>query len=76
CTNLGEALRSIGEGAVLFRTKGVAGTGNIVEAVRQLRKVNKDINYIKNDDKSELMAIAKNLQAPNDLVTYVHKNGR
>ena len=76
CTNLGEALRRIGEGAALIRTKGEAGTGNIVEAVRQLRQVNKDINYIKNADKSELMAIAKNMQAPYDLVKYVYKNGK
>ncbi|MFV9931684.1 MAG: pyridoxal 5'-phosphate synthase lyase subunit PdxS [Francisella endosymbiont of Hyalomma asiaticum] len=76
CTNLGEALRRIGEGAALIRTKGEAGTGNIVEAVRQLRQVNKDINYIKNIDKSELMAIAKNMQAPYDLVKYVYKNGK
>ncbi|MEY8767246.1 pyridoxal 5'-phosphate synthase lyase subunit PdxS [Francisella philomiragia] len=76
CTNLGEALRRIGEGAALIRTKGEAGTGNIVEAVRQLRQVNKDINYIKGADQSELMAIAKNMQAPYDLVKYVHKNGK
>ncbi|ALB01513.1 pyridoxal biosynthesis protein [Francisella persica ATCC VR-331] len=76
CANLGEALRRIGEGAALIRTKGEAGTGNIVEAVRQLRQVNKDINYIKNADKLELMAIAKNMQAPYDLVKYVHKNGK
>lgn len=76
CTNLGEALRRVGEGAALIRTKGEAGTGNIVEAVRQLRQVNKDINYIKGADQSELMAIAKNMQAPYDLVKYVHKNGK
>ena len=76
CTNLGEALRRIGEGAALIRTKGEAGTGNIVEAVGQLRQVNKDINYIKNADKSELMAIAKNMRAPHDLIKYVHKNGK
>lgn len=76
CTNLGEALRRIGEGAALIRTKGEAGTGNIVEAVRQLRQINKDINYIKGADQSELMAIAKNMQAPCDLVKYVHKNGK
>ncbi|MEY8716793.1 pyridoxal 5'-phosphate synthase lyase subunit PdxS [Francisella philomiragia] len=76
CTNLGEALRRIGEGAALIRTKGEAGTGNIVEAVRQLRQVNKDINYIKDAHQSELMAIAKNMQAPYDLVKYVHKNGK
>ncbi len=76
CTNLGEALRRIGEGAALIRTKGEAGTGNIVEAVRQLRQVNKDINYIKGADQSELMAISKNMQAPYDLVKYVNKNGK
>ncbi|WP_395167539.1 pyridoxal 5'-phosphate synthase lyase subunit PdxS [Francisella salimarina] len=76
CTNLGEALRRIGEGAALIRTKGEAGTGNIVEAVRQLRQVNKDISYIKGADQSELMAIAKNMQAPYDLVKYVHKKGK
>ncbi|QEO56557.1 pyridoxal 5'-phosphate synthase lyase subunit PdxS [Francisella marina] len=76
CTNLGEALRRIGEGAALIRTKGEAGTGNIVEAVRQLRQVNKDISYIKGADQSELMAIAKNMQAPYDLVKYVHENGK
>ncbi|AFJ43606.1 pyridoxal 5'-phosphate synthase lyase subunit PdxS [Francisella orientalis] len=76
CTNLGEALRRIGEGAALIRTKGEAGTGNIVEAVRQLRQVNKDINYIKGADQSELMAIAKNMQAPYDLVKYIYKNGK
>lgn len=76
CTNLGEALRRVGEGAALIRTKGEAGTGNIVEAVRQLRQVNKDINYIKGADQSELMAIAKNMQASYDLVKYVHKNGK
>lgn len=64
CTNLGEALRRIGEGAALIRTKGEAGTGNIVEAVRQLRQVNKDINYIKGADQSELMAIAKICKPP------------
>ena len=76
CRNLGEALRRIGEGAALIRTKGEAGTGNIVEAVRQLRAVNKEIRAIQGLGKSELMAVAKNLQAPYDLVEYVHKHGK
>lgn len=76
CRNLGEALRRIGEGAALIRTKGEAGTGNIVEAVRQLRTVNKEIRAIQSLEKSELMAAAKNLQAPYDLVEYVHEHGK
>jgi pyridoxal 5'-phosphate synthase pdxS subunit len=76
CTNLGEALRRIGEGAALIRTKGEAGTGNIVEAVRQLRQVNKEIREIQTADESELMAIAKNHQAPYELVKYVHEHGK
>ncbi len=76
CRNLGEALRRIGEGAALIRTKGEAGTGNIVEAVRQLRTVNKEIRALQTLEKSELMAAAKNLQAPYDLVEYVHEHGK
>lgn len=76
CRNLGEALRRIGEGAALIRTKGEAGTGNIVEAVRQLRTVNKEIRTLQKLEKSELMAAAKNLQAPYDLVEYVHEHGK
>ena len=76
CRNLGEALRRIGEGAALIRTKGEAGTGNIVEAVRQLRTVNKEIRALQRLEKSELMAAAKNLQAPYDLVEYVHEHGK
>lgn len=76
CRNLGEALRRIGEGAALIRTKGEAGTGNIVEAVRQLRMVNKEIRTIQGLGKSELMAAAKNLQAPYDIIEYVHKHGK
>ncbi|BCD90869.1 pyridoxal 5'-phosphate synthase subunit PdxS [Francisella halioticida] len=75
CTNLGEALRRIGEGAALIRTKGEAGTGNIVEAVRQMRQVNKDIKMVCGADKHELMSIAKDLKAPYELVKYVHENG-
>ncbi len=76
CTNLGEALRRIGEGAALIRTKGEAGTGNIIEAVRQLRQVTRDISYIKSADSTELMSIAKNMQAPYELVRYVHREGK
>jgi pyridoxal 5'-phosphate synthase pdxS subunit len=76
CTNLGEALRRIGEGAALIRTKGEAGTGDIVQAVRQLRTLHTDIRKVKMADKEELMAIAKNLGAPYDLVLYVHEHGK
>jgi pyridoxal 5'-phosphate synthase pdxS subunit len=76
CRNLGEALRRIGEGAALIRTKGEAGTGNIVEAVRQIRAVNKEIRALQKLENSELMAAAKNLQAPYDLVEYVHEHGK
>ena len=76
CTNLGEALRRIGEGASLIRTKGEAGTGNIIEAVSQLRQVRKDINFIFKSDKSELMSIAKNIKAPYSLVKEVHESGK
>ena len=75
CTNLGEALRRIGEGASLLRTKGEAGTGNIVEAVRQLRKINSQIRAIHVMDACELMAAAKLLAAPFHLVQYVHEHG-
>jgi len=76
CCNLGEALRRIGEGAAMIRTKGEAGTGNIVEAVRQFRTVTKDIRRIQSLDKGELMSAAKQLQAPFHLVEYVHHNGK
>ena len=74
--NLGEALRRIGEGAALIRTKGEAGSGNIVEAVRHMRMVNEQIRRIKMCDESELMHEAKELGAPYDLVVYVHKHGK
>lgn len=76
CTNLGEALRRIGEGAALIRTKGEAGTGDIVQAVTQLRTLKSDIRKVVSADTEELMSIAKNLGAPYDLVLYVHKNGK
>ncbi len=75
-TNLGEALRRIGEGAAMIRTKGEAGTGNIVEAVRQLRAVNAEIARLHSLRDDELFAAAKELQAPLDLVRDVAKNGR
>lgn len=73
--NLGEALRRIGEGAVMIRTKGEAGTGNIVEAVTHMRQINEDIRMVKNANKEELMTIAKAFGAPFDLLMYVHENG-
>ena len=75
-TDLGEALRRIGEGAVLMRTKGEAGTGNIVEAVRHIRQINSDIQMVKSAPKQELMTIAKNMGAPYELVKYVHEHGK
>ena len=74
--NLGEALRRIGEGASMIRTKGEAGTGNIVEAVRHMRTMNKEIREIQAASKQELMTIAKNMGAPYDLVCYVHEHGK
>ena len=76
CRNLGEALRRIGEGAALIRTKGEAGSGNIVEAVRHLRQVNGDIRAIQVLREEELFSKAKELGAPIDLVQFVHANGR
>ena len=75
CRNLGEALRRIGEGAAMIRTKGEAGTGNIVEAVRHARSVLGEINRIQSMNTSELMAIARDMQAPFELVEQVHKTG-
>lgn len=74
--DIGEALRRIGEGASMMRTKGEPGTGNIVEAVRHMRLINSQIRKIQNASKDELMAEAKNLSAPYDLVLYVHEHGR
>lgn len=76
CCNLGEALRRIGEGAAMIRTKGEAGTGNIVEAVRQFRTVTREMRKIQSMDKGELMSAAKQLQAPFHLVEYVHEHGK
>lgn len=75
CRGLGEALRRIGEGAAMIRTKGEAGTGNIVEAVRHLRSVMRDIRRLATMDPSELMTEAKRLEAPYHLVQQVAKTG-
>lgn len=76
CRNLGEALRRINEGAAMMRTKGEAGTGNVVEAVRHMRAVMSDIRRIANMPEEELQAVAKELNAPFDLVLEVHRSGR
>ena len=76
CRNLGEALRRIGEGAALIRTKGEAGSGDIVEGVRHLRAVQRGIRTLTILDEDELMTAAKELQAPFELVRWVAENGR
>jgi pyridoxal 5'-phosphate synthase pdxS subunit len=76
CRDLGEALRRIGEGAAMIRTKGEAGTGNIVEAVRHMRAVWDGIRRLQNMPDDELMAEAKNLGAPYELVKETKKLGR
>jgi pyridoxal 5'-phosphate synthase pdxS subunit len=76
CVNLGEALRRIGEGAALLRTKGEAGTGNVVEAVRHLRRIRSEIRRLGTLGSEERMAEAKALGAPYDLVTEVAEMGR
>ncbi|WP_315071965.1 pyridoxal 5'-phosphate synthase lyase subunit PdxS [uncultured Clostridium sp.] len=75
-TNIGEALRRIGEGASMIRTKGEAGTGDVVQAVKHMRTMNDQIKMIQNASKEELMTIAKNFNAPYDLVKYVFENGK
>ena len=74
--NLGEALRRIGEGASMIRTKGEAGTGDVVEAVKHMRTVTSQIRQIVSMGTEELMNAAKELGAPYDLVKYVHENGK
>ena len=74
-TNLGEALRRIGEGAAMIRSKGEAGTGNIVEAVRHLRSIFGDIRKLSLADDAEVYAMAKELRAPLDLVQEVAETG-
>ena len=76
CRNLGEALRRIAEGAALIRTKGEAGSGNIVEAVRHMRTVVNDIKRLTTLDQHQLVAEAKTLGAPLDLVIQVSKTGK
>ncbi len=75
-TNLGEALRRIGEGAAMIRTKGEAGTGDVVEAVRHMRNIKDEMARIAAMPAEELMTIAKEMGAPYDLVEYVHKEGK
>ena len=75
-TNLGEALRRIGEGACLIRSKGEAGTGNVVEAVRHLRTINAQIRRLQSADAAELFSLAKDLQAPLPLVQEVAVTGK
>ena len=76
CRNLGEALRRIGEGAAMIRTKGEAGTGDVVEAVRHARAVLGEIRRLQNMPEEELMAFAKELGAPYELVLETRKLGR
>ena len=76
CRNLGEALRRIGEGAAMIRTKGEAGTGNVVEAVRHMRTVMDDIRKLAALPQDELPAFAKEIQAPLDLVIEIHNSGK
>ena len=76
CRNLGEALRRINEGAAMIRTKGEAGTGNIVEAVRQLRTVLSEIRTLESMREDELFVAAKELQAPYELVKDVASAGK
>ncbi|MFW5996320.1 MAG: pyridoxal 5'-phosphate synthase lyase subunit PdxS [Halanaerobiaceae bacterium] len=76
CKNLGEALRRIGEGAAMIRTKGEAGTGNVVEAVKHMRTVMGEIRKVENMDEDELMSYAKEISAPYELVKKVNELGR
>ncbi len=76
CRDLGEALRRIGEGAALIRTKGEAGSGNIVEAVRHMRSVQSEMRRVQTLANDELMKYAKDLGAPFELVQYVKEHGK
>jgi len=76
CRDLGEALRRIGEGAAMIRTKGEAGSGNIVEAVRHIRAVTSEIKRLQSMRHDELMSYAKSLSAPYELVVQVAETGR
>ncbi len=74
--DLGEALRRINEGASMIRTKGEPGTGDVVQAVRHMRKMNQEIARLTSMREDELFQAAKELQVPYDLVAYVHEHGR
>lgn len=74
--DLGEALRRINEGASMIRTKGEPGTGDVVQAVRHMRKMNQEIARLKSMREDELFFAAKELQVPYELVLYVHENGK
>lgn len=76
CRDLGEALRRIGEGASMLRTKGEPGTGNIVEAVRHMRKVNEQIRMVVSKSNDELMTFAKEIGAPYELVEQIKQLGK
>ncbi|MFA5108174.1 MAG: pyridoxal 5'-phosphate synthase lyase subunit PdxS [Candidatus Micrarchaeia archaeon] len=76
CRNLGEALRRIDEGAAMIRTKGEAGTGNIVEAVRHIRTVNEQIDDVRKIDEKQLAQMAKEMRVPLELVKKVRENGK
>jgi pyridoxal 5'-phosphate synthase pdxS subunit len=76
CRDLGEALRRIGEGAAMIRTKGEAGTGNVVEAVRHARTVLGEVKRIQTMDATELMALARDLKAPYELIKEIHDTGK
>jgi pyridoxal 5'-phosphate synthase pdxS subunit len=76
CRNLGEALRRIGEGAVMIRSKGEAGTGNVVEAVRHLRTLNSEIRRAQSCPEEELMSLARDLAVPLELLRKVREQGR
>ena len=76
CRNLGEALRRIGEGAAMIRTKGEAGTGDVVHAVKHLREVHREMKMLTQLSKDELMAAAKGLGAPYELVVEVAQTGK
>lgn len=74
--DLGEALRRIQEGASMIRTKGEPGTGDVVQAVRHMRKMNAEIRKVKSMQTDELFEEAKKLQVPYELIQYIHKNGK
>ena len=75
-TDIGEACRRIGEGAAMIRTKGEAGTGNVIEAVKHMRSMTDGINKIKTSDQNELMSLAKEIRSPFDVVKEIHELGK